>query len=114
MVAPNREIVNINSFTTSSAMSNLTDSISVSEDIQMGALRDKSTIASMNSLIVLSILSKASSVEYAAFMEVQNLNLIGQTKLKISFFNFHMWLSREGSQTSKYQQIIKIACLYLI
>ena len=72
MVTPNREIANINPFITSSAMSNLADSNCVSEDIQMGALRGRSTVASVNSSRELSVLSKASSVEYTARMEAQN------------------------------------------
>ena len=73
MVAPNKEITNINSFTTS-AMSNLTNSKGISEDIQMGALRGRSTVASTKSSRVLSMLSKASSIEYAAHIEAQNID----------------------------------------
>ena len=72
MVAPNREIVNINPFITSSAVSNLANSNCVSEDIQMGALRGRSTVTSMNLSRELSVLSKASSVEYTACIEAQN------------------------------------------
>ena len=72
MVAPNREIANINPFITSSAMSNLADSNCVSEYIQIGAPRGRFTVASMNSSRELSMLSKASSVEYTAHMEAQN------------------------------------------
>ena len=74
MVVPNREFANINSFTTSLAISNLINSNSISKNIQMGALRGRSTITSTNSLRVLSVLSKASSVQYVAHIEAQNLD----------------------------------------
>jgi len=74
MVVPNREFANINSFTTSLAISNLINSNSISKNIQIGAPRGRSTITSMNSLRVLSVLSKASSVQYVAHIEAQNLD----------------------------------------
>ncbi|KAL9712158.1 hypothetical protein Ac2012v2_005235 [Leucoagaricus gongylophorus] len=74
MVAPNREIANINSFTIPSAMSNPADSKGVSEDIQMGAPRGRSAIASANSSRESSVLSKASSIEYSARMEAQSVD----------------------------------------
>jgi len=74
MVAPNREIVNINPFITSSVMSNLADSNCVFKNIQIGALRGRFIIASMNSSRELFMLSKASSIEYTAYMEAQNDN----------------------------------------
>jgi len=72
MIVPNKEIANINSLITSSVMSNLANSNYISENIQMGALRDRSTVTSVNSLRELSVLSKASSVEYTAYIEAQN------------------------------------------
>jgi len=66
----NREFANINSFTTSSAISNLIDSNGVSEDIQMGVPRGRSAITSANSSRASSMLSKAFSVEYTAHIKV--------------------------------------------
>ncbi len=48
MIAPNREIANINSFTNTSSIFNLTDFNNISEDIQMGAPRGRSIIVSTN------------------------------------------------------------------
>ena len=85
MVAPNREIANINSFTIPSTMSNPADSKGVSEDIQMGAPRGRSAIASANSSRESSVLSKASSIEYSARMEAQSVdpNWANQTEDKL-------------------------------
>ena len=74
MVAPNREIVNTNLFTTTLVMSDPAESKGVSEDIRMDAPRDRSTIASTNLSRELSVLSKASSIEYSAYMEAQSAN----------------------------------------
>ena len=72
IVVPNREIANINPFITLSTMSNLTDFNKVSEDIQMGALRDRYRVISINTSRELSMYSITSSMEYAACMEAQN------------------------------------------
>jgi len=72
MAAPNREIVNINLFTTTSAISDPAESKGVSKDIQMDAPGSRSTIASMNSSRELLVLYKASSIKYSAHMEAQN------------------------------------------
>jgi len=74
MVAPNREIVDINSFTILSAMSSPADSKGVSEDIQIGAPKGKSTIASANSSRESLVLSKASSIKYSAHIEAQSID----------------------------------------
>jgi len=74
MVASNREITNKNSFTTLSAMSNLKNSNNVSENIQIGAPRGRSIVASMNISRELLYESNTSSIEYAACMKVQNNN----------------------------------------
>ena len=55
-------------------MSNPADSKGVSEDIQMGAPRGRSAIASANSSRESSVLSKASSIEYSARMEAQSVD----------------------------------------
>ena len=55
-------------------MSNPADSKCVSEDIQIGAPRGRSTIASVNSSRELLVLSKASSIEYSAHMEAQSID----------------------------------------
>jgi len=51
-------------------MSNLIDSNGVSEDIQMDVPRGRSAITSANSSRALSMLSKAFSVEYTAYIKV--------------------------------------------
>jgi len=72
MIVPNREIANTNLFTTTSAISNLAKSKGISEDIQMGVLRSRFTIASMNLSRESSVLSKASSIKYSAHIEAQS------------------------------------------
>jgi len=69
MIVPNREIVNINIFSSSSAMSNSLESIAIPEDIQMNAVRGKSTIFSMNLSKEFFVLSKSSSIIYTTHME---------------------------------------------
>lgn len=85
MVMPNREIVNLNIFTFTSAISNPIESKASSEDILMGALRGRSIISSTNSLRESSILSKVSSIEYSACMEAQSadINWANQTENKL-------------------------------
>jgi len=55
-------------------MFNLKNSNFVSEDIQMGTPKGKSTIVSANSLRESSMLSKASSIEYTTYIEAQSNN----------------------------------------
>ena len=50
-------------------MSNPLESKVVSEDIQIGALKGRTTISSMNSLRESSVMSKVSSIEYATHVE---------------------------------------------
>jgi len=90
MVVSNREIVNTNLFAPTSAMSNLCDINGVSEDINMDALRDRTTIASTNSSRDLSVLSKVSSMEYHDCMEVQNddPNWANQTKAENFYLSY--------------------------
>ena len=69
MVVPNRKIVNSNISTYTSAISHLAVSNVNSEDIQMGAPRGRSNVASTNSLREFLVLSKVSSIKYAAHIE---------------------------------------------
>jgi len=64
------------------AISNPIESKVISKDIQIGALRGKTNVSSMNSSRELSVLSKASSIEYSAHMEAQSAdpNWANQTK----------------------------------
>jgi len=96
MIAPNREIANINSFITSSAMSNLADFNCVSEDIQMGALRGKCTITSTNLSRESFILSKASSVEYTAHIKAQNNDSSWANQTEDELFQLSYVTSKRG------------------
>jgi len=75
IVAPNREIVNSNISFSTLAMSNLLESKAVSENIQMGTPRGRATVSSMNLSRELSMLSKASSIEYLTCIEAQSTDL---------------------------------------
>jgi len=55
-------------------MSSPADSKDISEDIQIGAPKGRSTIASANSSRESSVLSKASSIEYSAHIEAQSID----------------------------------------
>ena len=96
MVAPNREIVNTNLFTTTLAMSDPAESKGVSEDIQMDAPRGRSTIASTNSSRELSVLSKASSIEYSAHMEAQSANPNWASQTKDELFKLSYTTPKRG------------------
>ena len=69
IVVSNREIANRNIIPSILAMSNPLESKVVSEDIQIGALKGRTTISSMNSLRESSVMSKVSSIEYATHVE---------------------------------------------
>ena len=74
MIVPNREIVNSNILTSISAMSNPVKSKAISEDILIGAPKDRSIVSSSNSSRESSMLSKVPSIEYLACMEAQSID----------------------------------------
>jgi len=98
MVVPNREIVNTNIFSSSSAMSNPLKSNVVSEDIQMNAPRDRFTVSSMNSSRKSYMLFKLSSIVYATHIEAQsdNSNWANQTEDKLFNLSYQTFLGGDG------------------
>ena len=70
MVVPNRELANLNILSFSSAMSNPLKSNAISEDVQISSPRDRTSVPSTNSSRELSVLFKASSIEYLTHMEI--------------------------------------------
>ena len=99
IVAPNREIVNSNILSSTSAISNPVKSKVVSEDIQMGASRGRSNVSSTNLSRESSMLSKASSIKYSAHMEVQsaNPNWANQTEEELFRLSHIMPLGEESN-----------------
>jgi len=72
MVVLNREIANLNTSSLFSAMYNPHEPNTIPENIQISAIRDRTTIFSMISSRESSVISKASSVEYSAHMKAQS------------------------------------------
>ena len=69
MVVPNKEIVNLNILSSSSAVSNPLESNTISKDVQMSGPRSRTTVPSTNSSRESSVLSKAFSIEYLTHIE---------------------------------------------
>jgi len=74
MVAPNREIANINSFLNFSAMSNPVKANYVSEDINMDEPRGRSMIPNRVMSRAMSAHSDTSFIPYVERMEAQSSN----------------------------------------
>jgi len=99
MVVPNREIANSNISTYTLAMSYPVEFKVNSENIQIEALRDRSNITSTNLSRESSVLSKASSIEYAAHMEAQSadFNWANQTKKKLFKLSYMIPVERKSN-----------------
>ena len=69
MVVPNKEIVNLNILSSSSAVSNPLESNTISKDVQMSGPRSRTTVPSTNSSRESSVLSKVFSIEYLTHIE---------------------------------------------
>jgi len=84
MVAPNREIANINSFLNFSAMSNLVKANYVSEDINMDEPRGRSMIPNRVMSRAMLAHSDTPFIPYIERIEAQSSNLswFNQTKQK--------------------------------
>ena len=97
IIVPNREIANSNISTYTSAMSYLVESKVDSDDIQIGASRGRSNVASTNLSRESSVLFKASSVEYIAYIKVHstNFNWANQTEEKLFKLSYVMPIERE-------------------
>jgi len=74
MVVPNREIVDINSFTYNSAMSNSMEPNAISKNVNMDLLRGRSNLSSSNLSRESLAYSNLSSVPYVDRIEAQNNN----------------------------------------
>ena len=74
MVVPNREIVDINSFTYNSAMSNSMEPNTISKNVNIDLLRGRSNLSSSNLSIKSLAYSNLSSVLYVDIIEAQNNN----------------------------------------